>query len=195
MTNLLAQINAIATAVIAVALSILLVVALPALWQLRKAYGRLNSVLDRVLGDLAPIIRNANTISQNLIEVTSSIRRDVDKVSSTIDAANSRVHDALESAEQRVRELQALLTVAQDEAEDLFLSTASTVRGVQRGVEVLRDSSGTDLASDESDAAAAAEDLANQEEGDGDDSDSQSAAEARPAAPRVRPRAGHRKRA
>lgn len=195
MTNLLAQINAIATAVIAIALSILLVVALPALWQLRKAYGRLNSVLDRVLGDLAPIIRNANTISENLIDVTSSIRRDIGKVSSTIDTANSRVHDALESAEQRVRELHALLTVAQDEAEELFVSTASTVRGVQRGVEALRDPSGTDLASEEPDAARAADDLAIQEEGDGDDSDSQSAAQTRPAAPRVRPRAGHRKRA
>ena len=196
MSHLLAQINAVATAVIAVALSILLVVALPALWHLRKAYARLNALFDRVETDLKPIVRNVSTISENLIDVTSTIRRDIGRVSATIDDANGRVQDALVSAEQRVHELRALLEVAQDEAEDLFVSTASTVRGVQRGVQVFREPRGTDFASDELDAALAAEDLAIQEEGDGDDSSTESTAEARPAAPRVRPRPrGQRRRA
>jgi uncharacterized protein YoxC len=195
MSHLLAQINAVATAVIAVALSILLVAALPALWHLRKAYARLNALFDRVETDLKPIVRNAATISENLIEVTSTIRRDVGRVSATIDDANDRVQNALASAEQRVHELRALLDVAQDEAEDLFVSTASTVRGVQRGVQAFRDPRGTDLASDELDvAAAAADDLAIQEDGDGDDSITEPAAETRPAAPRVRPRPGRERR-
>jgi uncharacterized protein YoxC len=195
MTNLMAQITAVATAIIAIALSILLVVALPALWQLRNAYRRLNGVLDRVYGDLTPIIRNVATISQDVAAFTSSIHADFRAVSATIESANAQVRNALAATERHVQDFNALLDVAQDEAEQLFVSTASTVRGVQRGAEALRDQSGTDLASDELDEAAPAEDLGNQEEGDGDDNSAQSTAQARPTAPRVRPRVGNRRRA
>jgi uncharacterized protein YoxC len=195
MTNLMAQITAVATAIIAIALSVLLFVALPALWQLRKAYRRVNGVLDRVYGDLTPIIRNVATISENVVEVTSSIRGDIRAVSATIESVNTGVQEALAATERRVQDFNALLAVAQEEAEQLFLSTASTVRGVQRGAEELRDPSGTDLASDELDAATPADDFGIQEEGDGDDNSAQSAAQARPTAPRVRPRAGNRRRA
>jgi len=195
MTNLMAQITAVATAIIAIALSILLVVALPALWQLRNAYRRLNGVLDRVYGDLTPIIRNVATISDNVVEFTTSIHADIRAVSATIESVNAKVRDALEATERHVQDFNALIDVAQDEAEQLFVSTASTVRGVQRGAEALGESSGTDLASDELDAATPADDFGIQEEGDGDDNSAQSAAEARPTAPRVRPRAGNRRRA
>jgi uncharacterized protein YoxC len=195
MTNLMAQITAVATAIIAIVLSIVLIVALPALWQLRNAYRRLNGVLDRVYGDLTPIIRNVSTISENIVEVTSSIRGNVRAVSATIDSVNAQVRDALAATERHVQDFNALLDVAQDEAEQLFVSTASTVRGVQRGAEALREQRGTDLASDELDEATPADDLGNQEEGDGDDNSAQSTAQARPTAPRVRPRAGNRRRA
>jgi len=195
MTNLMAQITAVATAIIAIALSILLVVAFPALWQLRKAYRRVNGVLDRVYGDLTPIIRNVATISENIAEVTRAIHVNVRAVSATIESANAQVRDALAATERHVQDFNALLDVAQDEAEQLFVSTASTVRGVQRGAEALRDQSGTDLASDELDEAEPADDLGIQEEGDGDDNSAESTAQARPTAPRVRPRVGNRRRA
>ena len=195
MTNLMAQITAVATAIIAIAISVLLVVALPALWQLRNAYRRVNGVLDRVYGDLTPIIRNVATITQDIAEFTSSIHADFRAVSATIESANAAVRDALAATERHVQEFNALLDVAQDEAEQLFVSTASTVRGVQRGAEALRDQSGTDFASDELDEATPADDLGIQEEGDGDDNSAQSTAQARPTAPRVRPRAGNRRRA
>lgn len=195
MTNLMAQITAVATVIIAIALSIFLVVALPALWQLRDAYRRVNGVLDRVYGDLTPIIRNVATISEDIAEFTSSIRADFRAVSATIESANTTVREALAATERHVQDFNALLDVAQDEAEQLFVSTASTVRGVQRGAEALRDSSGTDLASDELDEATPADDMGIQEEGDGDDNSTQSTTQARPTAPRVRPRAGNRRRA
>src|SRR5262249_27039336 len=134
-------------------------------------------------------------ITNNMKSVTSSIRDDVARVSATIESANDRVHDALAATERRVNELQALMSVAQEEAEQLFVSTASTIRGVRRGAAAFRDHSGPDLASDELDAARAADDLAIQEDGDGDDSNAQSIAQTRPAAPRVRPRARDQRRA
>ncbi|HEY7395508.1 MAG TPA: DUF948 domain-containing protein [Gemmatimonadaceae bacterium] len=193
MINLMAQINAVATAIIAVVLCVFLVGALAALWQLRKAYQRVKGLLDRVYADLTPLIRNTTTISDNVVQVTNTIRDDIRNVSTTIETVNKTMRDAMASTEQRVQDFNALLAVAQEEAEQLFLSTASTVRGVQRSAEALRDPDGTDLASEELDAAIEPDDF--QEEGDGDDSSSESAAQTRPTAPRVRPRAGNRRRA
>jgi uncharacterized protein YoxC len=150
-------------------------------------------LLDRVYADLTPLIRNTTTISDNVVQVTNTIRDDIRNVSTTIETVNKTMRDAMASTEQRVQDFNALLAVAQEEAEQLFLSTASTVRGVQRSAEALRDPDGTDLASEELDAAIEPDDF--QEEGDGDDSSSESAAQTRPTAPRVRPRAGNRRRA
>jgi uncharacterized protein YoxC len=172
---------------------VFLVGALAALWQLRKAYQRVKGLLDRVYADLTPLIRNTTTISDNVVQVTNTIRDDIRNVSTTIETVNKTMRDAMASTEQRVQDFNALLAVAQEEAEQLFLSTASTVRGVQRSAEALRDPDGTDLASEELDAAIEPDDF--QEEGDGDDSSSESAAQTRPTAPRVRPRAGNRRRA
>lgn len=193
MSTTLANISAVATTIIAIALSVLTVVALPALWRLRQAYRKLDAMLARVYADITPITNNAHAISENVNYVTTALRQDIQKVSATIDAANARVDEAMEMTERRVRDFNALLAVAQEEAEHLFVSTASTVRGVRRGADALRRDSGTEFASDELDVAGEADDSMIQEEGDGDDSDSEPAAQALPA-PRVRPRPGGRRR-
>ena len=201
MSNALAQISAVAVTIMALSVSVLAAVAIPALWRFRKMYGKVEALVDRIQNDLTPIAHNAQLITDNINHVTAAIREDVDKVNATIDrvngtieTANDRVHDALAMTEDRVREFQALLAVAQEEAEQLFVSGASTVRGIQRGAAAFRDHGGMDLASDESDAADLADDLGIQEEGDGDDSNPDRNAEA-PRAPRVRPRASNRRRA
>lgn len=193
MSNTLAQISAVATTVIAVALAVFTVVGLLALWRFRQAYRKLDAMLARIYADITPITHNAQAISENVNYITTALRQDIQKVSATIDAAHARVEAALDMTEDRVRDFNALLAVAQEEAEHLFLSTASTVRGVRRGADALRRRSGTEFASDELDAAGEADDSTIQEEGDGDDS-SPGPAAALPAAPRIRPRAGGRRR-
>jgi uncharacterized protein YoxC len=194
MTITLAQVYSVATTIIALSLSVLTVVAIPALWRFRRTYRKADHLLERIYSDITPITHNVNVISENLNYLTTAIRQDIQKVSATIGDANTRVEDAMQVTERRVREFNALLAVAQEEAEHLFLSTASTMRGVRRGAEALRWRGGTDLASDELDAAGEADDLVLQEEGDGDDSSTQPSTQALPAAPRVRPRAGSRRR-
>ncbi len=39
--------------------------------------------------------------------------------------------------EERIEEFNALMSVVQDEAEDIFLDTASTVRGVREGARTI----------------------------------------------------------
>jgi hypothetical protein len=189
---------------IAMMLSVMLValVGVKLLWGFRTTHAKVNALVERLQGDVAPLLRHATSIADNVNFVTTSIRTDVQKVNDTIDMANDRIHRALLAAERRLNEFNALLAVVQDEAEGVFLSTASTVRGVRRGAATFGARGGTDLASDELDAADPAEDLElegddleTQEEDDGDDRNPESAAQALPTAPRVRPRTRNRRRA
>lgn len=200
--SVLDTLAALASVATTLSLMVLALFAVHVLWNYRKTYTKVNSLIDRLHGDLAPLIRHATSIADNLNFVTTSIRTDVQKVNDTIDLANDRVQNALLTAEQRLNEFNALLSVVQDEAEGVFVSTASTVRGVRRGAASFRARGGTDLASDELDAADLADDaelddddLEIQEEDDGDDRNSESTAQALPAAPRLRPRARKRRRA
>jgi hypothetical protein len=169
-----------------------LAIAAPVAWNSRKTYRKVNQLLDRIQGDIAPIVKHAHAISENVEYVTTSIRRDVHLINTTIATANDRVQDAVGLTEARLNEFNALLQVVQEEAEGLFLSTASAVRGVRTGAAEFGRRGGPDLASDELDAADPADELErhleSEEEGHGHDSDSDPVADALTGAPRIRPR-------
>ncbi len=187
------QIYAVASVIITIALLVLVVVAARLASHFRKTYNKINDLLDRVYGDISPIMHQVHSISENVNFISTSVRADVQKVGDTIDAANARVQQAVAVTEHRLNDFNALLAVVQEEAEQVFLSTAATVRGVRRGAAAFRRGRGTDLASDEFDEADLAEDvdtqLERQEDGHGNDNGPKSAAQALPAAPRIRPRA------
>jgi hypothetical protein len=195
MTSLLQQITAVATIIIALVLVGLAVLMLPMAREIRALERRVRRLLDETHDDVVRIVRSSQTISEDVASVTTAIREDVGKVSATLESASERVRQAVSMTENQLSDFNALLTVVREEAEQLFVSTASTVRGVQRGAQALQHRSGTDFASDELDAAEAADDLMTQEEGHGDDSSPEPAAPALSAAPRIRPRAANRRRA
>jgi uncharacterized protein YoxC len=194
------QIMTACTMILTVSLTVLTVFAVPAAWRFRHTYKKINEFLDRISGDLQPIMRHTSTITDNVNYITTSVRADVQLVNATIASANDRLKEAVDQTERRLNEFNALLQVVQQEAENAFISTASTVRGMRTGAAVFRDhglgARGMDLASeDEADPADVADELESQleslEVGDGYDGDSQSesSAAAFSAAPRVRPRA------
>ena len=194
--GLFEQLTAAASTVMTFALLALVVVAIPVAWRLRATYQKFDKLLERIHNDVAPIISNAHSVTDNLNFITTAIRTDVAKLHETIDAGNERVRRAIDQSEQRVKEFNALLRVVQEEAEGLFISTASTVRGVQEGTRAFQDPSGMDLASDELDADVESDrefDL--EEESDGNQRRTESPSDAGPAAPRVRPRAPGRRHA
>jgi uncharacterized protein YoxC len=137
--SLLDQVTSIATTVLTLAFLVLTVALVPAAWNFRKSYARINELLDRVYGDINPIMRHTSTIADNVNYITTSIRVDVQQINQTIASANARLTQAIAMTEDRLREVNALLTVVQEEAEDMFVSTASAVRGVRAGASVLRD--------------------------------------------------------
>lgn len=182
------RITEFASVLIAVALLVLTTVAVPVAFHSRRTYRKVSHLLDRIYDDVTPIMNHARSISDNVNFITTSVRTDVQTVHTTILEANERVQAAMAMTERRMNELNALMSVVQQEAEHLFVSTASTVRGVREGAAAFRDRDGMDLASDELDAADLADDIEFQEEVDGHDRNTQPSAPALAAAPRVRPR-------
>ena len=171
--------TAIASGLMTVAILVLTVALVPAAWNFRKSYAKISDLLDRIYGDVNPIMRQASSIADNVNYVTTSVRTDVQQINATIAAANLRLQQAVALTEQRLNEFNALLAVAQQEAESVFVATASTVRGVRTGAAALHHE-------DDEDDALGAPLPTSEELDDGyDDSDS---AEAGPTRPRVRPR-------
>ena len=123
-----------ASGLASIALLILAVALVPAAWNFRKSYAKISDMLDRIYGDINPLMRHASTIADNVNYISTSVRVDVQQVSQTIASANQRLMSSVELAEERIRELNALLSVVQEEAESAFVSTASTLRGVRTGI-------------------------------------------------------------
>jgi methyl-accepting chemotaxis protein len=128
----------IALALIAVALALIF-----AALQSRKIYGKVHALLGRVREDLSPVIGHATDVAENVNYMSTAIRSDVDQLRASLESARLRITDVAGAAEHRVRRFNALLDVVQDEAEGLFIETASTLRGVQAGARTLREESGT----------------------------------------------------
>ena len=191
--GVLGDIQAVSTAVIMLVMVLILVAIVLVALQVRRAQRKLVAAVERVYVDAKPLVQRVSSIADNVNAISAVIRRDVDRIGATVADADDRVRRAIAATEAKLHEFNALLTVAQEEAEDLFVSTASTVRGVRRGAASLSRRDGTDLASDELDPAELAEDNEYPEEPNGDDDSSEPPTASLAAAPRIRPRAGRRR--
>ena len=193
------RISSIARAVMTLALLVLTVALVPAAWNFRKSYKRINKLLDQVYGDVHPIMRHAHTIADNVNYITTSLRVDVQQVNQTIATANQRLREAIAVTERRLHDFNALLAVVQQEAEGTFVATAATVRGVRAGAAAMQEEE-LEPADELPEAAAMPLDdddlyggleaeLEAEEMTDGNDgTDDESA---RDTAPRIRPRRRH----
>jgi uncharacterized protein YoxC len=132
--GLWSKVTSIASGVMTITVIILTVALVPAAWNFRKSYKKISDMLDKVYGDVNPLMRHASAIADNVDYISTSIRVDVQQVSQTVAAVNQRLQQALAAAEDRMNQLNALLDVVQEEAESAFVTTASTIRGVKTGI-------------------------------------------------------------
>src|SRR5687768_485397 len=185
-------VTGLASGIMTLALLVLTIALAPAAWNFRKSRKKINDVLDRVYGDINPIVRHLSTIADNVDYITTSVRVDVQQVNQTIAAANQRLNHAVALVEQRLNEFNALIQVVQQEAEDTFVSTASTVRGVREGAATFRRQALEEYALPDADMM---DDEPLEEELDGDDGTNDEFDDEPPGkfnrpAPRIRPRDG-----
>lgn len=129
-----AKLTTIASGLMTIALLVLAVGLVPAAWNFRKTYKKVNELIDRVYGDVSPLVRSASIAADDAKDILAIVKGDVRQVQQTIAAANSRLLKAVREAEERLDQFNALIEVVQDEAESAFVGTASTVRGVRSGL-------------------------------------------------------------
>ena len=132
--GLFQKITTYASGIASIALMVLTIALVPAAWNFRKSYAKISDMMDRIYGDINPIMRHASTIADNVNYITTAVRVDVQKLSQTVASANQQLMSSVDLAEERIKDLNALLAVVQEEAESAFISTASTVRGVRTGI-------------------------------------------------------------
>ena len=77
-------------------------------------------------------------VAEDVRGITQSVKTDVAAVGDTVRVVNAGVRSAVKRAEERLKRLDALVEVAQEEAEEFVLSSASALRGVRIGANALR---------------------------------------------------------
>lgn len=102
--------------------------------QLRRV---LSEIRRSARQNFGPVSDRARSISDNLEFVTQALRTDVEKLNASVRSLSERLQQASDRMEERIEEFNALMEVVQDEAEDIFLDTASTVRGVREGARTI----------------------------------------------------------
>ena len=110
-------------------------------WVLARVVHRLKGLdesLKDITRDARPVLDRARAIGENLNFMVMSVRKEIDRVAETIALANDRLEDVLESAEDRVQDLGALVDVVQDEVEDTLITASSALRGIRTGAKLLR---------------------------------------------------------
>lgn len=130
---------------LATAADVALIVTAVALVALAAMGIRLMIRVNRVLAELqrsarqnfGPVSDRARSISDNLEFITQALRTDVERLNASIRALGERLQQASDRMEDRIEEFNALMEVVQGEAEDIFLDTASAVRGVREGARAL----------------------------------------------------------
>lgn len=128
---------AVANVVMAIAVIVLVAILIPAAVSLRRATDKASRLIDKLSGELSPIATRVNRISEHVDSITSTVRANVDELGRTVQYVAERTRLGVEGVEQRVGELNTLISIAQNELEHAVVSTAATLHGVQAGVAAL----------------------------------------------------------
>lgn len=131
------RVTSVASGVLTLTFLALSAALIPAAMNVRKTHKKISDTLDRIYGDINPIMRHASSITDNLDYISTSLRVDMQQVNQTVASANQKLLKAAELAEDRLDELNALLEVAQEEIESVFVSSVSTLKGVGTGAATL----------------------------------------------------------
>ena len=108
------------------------------LLALRKSVQDLTKLLNSSSGDISAAAHSVRHVAEDVRGITQSVKTDVGAVSDTVRLVNSRVRRGIRRAEARLKRLDALVGVAQEEAEEFVLSSASALRGVRLGAAALK---------------------------------------------------------
>ena len=116
---------------------ILLPLLLLLLVQLRKLDRTVRQLGEKGLRRVDPLVEGGKNIADNVEFVTMAVRTDIEHLHGSVRSLSERLQQASDRMEERIEEFNALMEVVQSEAEDIFVGTAATVRGVRAGARQL----------------------------------------------------------
>ncbi len=117
-----------------IVLSILAIIGMLVLLpRLLKALRQMDEVTDDFLRKAIPVLDQSQMLLDQVGTVATSLADDVERIDRTVIRATSSVESMVELAEDRVSEINALLEVAVEEAEETFFSTAAIMRALRLG--------------------------------------------------------------
>ena len=129
-----------ATIAVLVAVAVLGLIAalIVVMLRLSRTFGQLTASLDRFREEIHPVTEKAAAIAGHLEGAAASVHGAVDEVTDTIHSANESLRDALATADARFHEIDAIVRLARDEAEDVVVGAASAMHGVRGGFSAFR---------------------------------------------------------
>lgn len=101
--------------------------------RLFKALRQIDELTEDFLRKALPVLDQSQLLLDQVGTVATSLVDDVERIDRTVIRATSSVESMVELAEDRVSEINALLEVAVEEAEDTFFSTAAIMRALRLG--------------------------------------------------------------
>ena len=71
------KVTSVASGVLTLTIIVLSAALIPAAWNFRKSYKKISDMLDKVYGDINPLMRHASAIADNVDYVSTAIRVDI----------------------------------------------------------------------------------------------------------------------
>ena len=116
--------------IVAVAVVVLTIVTTFLLLRVNRVVGQVGGSVRQNLG---PVSERARGIAENVEVITRTLRGDVERLNESVTSVTDGLKLASQRMEERIEDFNALMEVVQEEAEDVFIDTAATVRGVREG--------------------------------------------------------------
>lgn len=133
----LATVSAWSSIGLATAFAALLVVLVMILFELRRLSRSWQNLLDTAGDRSRPLIDSANSAARNVDYITQVIRTDVERVNRAVSGLTESLEDASNDVQVRLKDMSALMDLAQTEAEEAVLDAATTVRRLRAGAGML----------------------------------------------------------
>jgi hypothetical protein len=104
--------------------------------QMRRAAKAVRAARERL--SLDPGIESLRNVAKNLEAISSTMHDEVGRLSNSVSQISDRLAQASDRMEERIEDFNAFLEVVQREAEEAFVDSAATARGVRAGLGSLR---------------------------------------------------------
>ena len=114
------------------------------LFQLRGIQRTVSELMGRLEKRVDPIIDRGKEVAANVEFISAAVRTDIQRVSDSVRSLSDRLQSASDRMEVRIGEFNALMEVVQSEAEDVFIGSTATMRGIRAGARALRGRSRAD---------------------------------------------------